>query len=387
MMDEWHNVEVLLGSLQCQTYKDFTLYVCVNQPEEWWTDAEESHQEICRSNQQTIDYLKSVETSFPIVVMDRSSQGNGWQGKQKGVGWARKLLFDHIASSADKNELVVSLDADTTFDEFYLSHVVDSMNASPKASAMAVPYYHPLSGEEVVDRSLLRYECYMRYYLISLFEINNPYAFSALGSAMVFPMWAYKRVGGITPLQGGEDFYLMQKFCKTGRIILRTNALVRPQGRISARVPFGTGPAVGAGLELQKSKYPFFSKEGFDAIKDTYTMFPMLYELDKVTPMTDFLQHQLKEDDIWGSLRKNFRTRELFVKACAERVDGLRMLQFLKQYPSGDECLLSFLEYKGIDVDDFSFEHSQIHRINEIRDGLFEMEQAYRDSVKDCGLG
>ena len=38
----------------------------------------------------------------------------------------------------------------------------------------------------------------------------------------------------------------------------------------------------------------------------------------------------MKADDIWQPLRHNHKTRERFVRACHERLDGLRILQYIK---------------------------------------------------------
>ena len=134
---------------------------------------------------------------------------------------ATNALFDHISASCDDSEIVVSLDADTDIVPEYLQGVFDTLNAARDTAAFSVPYYHPLSGDEHLDRPLLRYECYMRHYLIGLLSIHNPYAFTALGSAIAFPLTAYRRVGSITPMASGEDFYLLQKFAKTGTLVSR----------------------------------------------------------------------------------------------------------------------------------------------------------------------
>ena len=331
LLAERHNLPPLLERLRRQTYRQFTLYCCVNNLEGGYG---------YEDNQASLALLRQVD-DLPLVVIDRSSQGCGWTGKKKGVGWARKLLFERIMEERPADELVVSLDADTDFDSNYLQAVVDTMNAHPDHSAFSVPYYHPLSHHEALDRPMLRYECYMRHYLLGLLRIGSPYAFTALGSAIVFPLWAYRRVGGITPLQGGEDFYLLQKFAKTGLLVsqfvepYRTQGMVvRPQGRISSRVPFGTGPAIAKGIAAMEESYPFYSPEGFAAVKATYDLFPALYDTDIDTPMTPFLCQQLATHDLWSPLRANFKSRHLFVHACAERVDGLRILQYLKNTPA-----------------------------------------------------
>ena len=238
-----------------------------------------------------------------------------------------------------------------------------------------MPYYHPLSGCDDLDRAMLRYECYMRHYHIGLLRIGSPYAFTALGSAIVCPAWAYRRVGGITPLMGGEDFYLMQKFAKTGQILQRFDApydalYVRPQGRTSTRVPFGTGPAIARGLDTMDESYPFYAPEGFDAVKATTDLFPALYDADIETPLSPFLRQQLATDQLWEPLRRNFKTRDRFVHPCHERLDGLRILQYLKNSPA---CRLS------LDALPVDFRHDPIATLNAWRDALLRQE---RDEYK-----
>ena len=358
MLAESGNVAALLECLRRQRCRDFSLYCCVNNVEGGYGYDD---------NQATLRLLAQVH-DLPLTVIDRSSEGMGWSGKQRGVGWARKLLFERIVADAGDDELVVSLDADTDFDDNYLTAVLATCNANPTASAFSVPYYHPLSGDAEQDRAMLRYECYMRRYRQQLQRIGSPYAFTALGSAMAFPLWAYRRVGGITPLQGGEDFYLLQKFAKTGTLVQQfaepwhsRHMAVRPQGRVSSRVPFGTGPAIARGVADMAAHYPFYTDEAFALVRATYEVFPALYDGDVETPMSAFLRRQLATDDPWSPLRRNFRRRDLFVHACTERVDGLRILQFLKSDPA------FLLPDNQLPVD---FIHDDIPTLNRYRDSL-----------------
>ena len=369
MLDEYANIPSLLGRLRRQTFTQFALYCCVNN-EEGGPGFE--------GNQRSLELLRQVN-DIPVVVIDRSSPGKGWTGKKKGVGWARKLLFERIMEEHNDDELMVSLDADTDFDDDYLEAVLATLNAHPDCNAFTVPYYHPLNHDEALDRPMLRYECYMRHYLLGLLRIGSPYAFTALGSAMVFPLWAYRRVGGITPLQGGEDFYLLQKFAKTGSLVSQfvepyrgRGMVVRPQGRISSRVPFGTGPAIAKGLASMDESYPFYSDEGFAAVKATYDLFPALYDGDVETPMSSFLRQQLATDDLWSPLRANFKSRDLFVRACAERVDGLRILQYLKNTPAYR------LPTASLPVD---FLHDPLSSLDEYRNSLFTEEMTLRHTL------
>jgi len=385
VLAEMDNLPSLLEALNRQTFTDFSIYCCVNNPEGWATDSNEVRQAMYRDNQNALQYLKRAAETIPSLqlhIIDHASAGHGWRGKMNGVGWARKELFAAIDLNCSDDELIVSLDADTAFRDTYLESVIRTMNSHPEHNALCIPYYHPLSGNENDDRAMLRYEIYMRHYLISLMESSNPHAFTALGSAMAFPLWSYRRVGGITPLQGGEDFYLMQKFAKTGRIVLHCNESVYPQGRQSARVPFGTGPAISKGIGFMDCTYPLYPNEGFTAVAETYALFPRLFDEDVDTPMSEFLRQQLKTNNPWQPLRKNFKTRELFVHACHERVDGLRILQYLKTFPlrTAEEELALFCKSHGINLPtNFNFRSSPIEEINAVRDHLFILEDKYRN--------
>ena len=379
LMDELENLPALVECLNQQSYRNFSVYVCVNQPESWWED--EAKQQICTNNADSIAFLQTVDT-FSITIIDRSSRGHGWPTKRHGVGYARKELFDTILQTVLDDEIIVSLDGDTAFGKDYLASIAVQFANNPELSAIAVPYYHPLQHSAPTDRSLLRYEIYMRHYLINMLQIGNPYAFTALGSAMAFTVGAYKRCGGITPLQGGEDFYLLQKLRKTGSVSVFNRETVFPQGRESKRVPFGTGPAVAKSVSEQDASYPFYATASFQKVRQTYDLFPALYEKDILTPMTDFLCSQLKTDDVWQPLRKNFKTVQLFVKACTERVDGLRILQFLKSEHTAESSIGNFAEFctaNGIPLPEgFSFENTDIRQLDNIRNALFEKEMELR---------
>jgi hypothetical protein len=111
--------------------------------------------------------------------------------------------------------------------------------------------------------------------------------------------------------------------------------------------------------------------------------------------MAGFLREKFKTSSIWQPLRENFKTVEKFVRACQHKVDGLRMLQYIKwrhgQIDSVDEDnLFKFLQhfYPGdplvlaIDWKNFSFEHADLEHLKAIRDSLVEKEEAWQQHTK-----
>lgn len=330
-MDEMEWLPRTLASVERQGYRNFSVHICVNQPEEWWQD--EQKRSVCEQNTALLQWLAEYRQhcSFSLRVIDRSSTGNGWIGKQHGVGWARKTLFDNILASSSPSDLVVSLDADTEFGERYFETVVHSLATHPQWVALSVPYYHRLTGDAARDRAILRYEIYMRTYALNMLDIGSPYAFTAIGSAIVVRATALRKIGGITPMKSGEDFYLLQKLRKMGEVGTWCAECVYPAARYSDRVIFGTGPAMKKGAEGDWSSYPIYARSSFDKIAETYRQIDRLYTEDIDNDFIRFLQAQFKTNNLWGPLRANARTLEQFRHSFHEKADGLRILQFLRQ--------------------------------------------------------
>ena len=387
VLDELDTIRYFIEDIQSQTFKNYKLFVCINQPDNWWDLPEKV--EICKRNQLTIAYLKSIK-DIEIEIIDRSSKDSGWKGKQLGVGWARKILMDRINEVASENDIILSLDADTRFTAIYFESIIRNFQKHEKAMAISVPYYHKLTGNHEIDASILRYEIYMRYFAINLWRIGSPFSFTALGSAIAFPLWAYRKIGGISPMKSGEDFYLLQKFCKVGSIINWNSEMVYPEARFSNRVFFGTGPAMIKGNNGDWESYPIYHFTLFDNVMKTYQQLAGLYKSDVDFPLNKFLADQFKDSNWWLSLRKNFKTEKNFINACYEKVDGLRVLQYLKAYQSeinksDEQCLHEFLQLfypefipqLCIPID-FEFNKLSIHQLNDIRNKLMLIEEEYQ---------
>ncbi len=322
-----------IQSLADQKFADIELTACVNQYDDWWQDPAKRVQ--CEDNRKSLALLRQPQ-KFPVNILDKSLPGSGWQPKKGGVGRARKTIMDTIAAKADDHDIMVSMDADTDYPSDYLTVIAEYFRKHPDHLGLTLPYFHVQTRNEENNRLMIRYEIYMRYYALNMIRIGNPYRFTALGSAMAFPVWAYRRVGGLTPVLSGEDFYFLQKLVKSGVIGYFAPTTAYPSSRFSTRVNFGTGPALIKGRTGNWDSYPFFPSGLFDLVAETFSLFPRLFEHNVSTPMDDFLIETFKTENVWGPLRDNYRDRRNFVRACINKVDGLRILQFLKKNYSGD---------------------------------------------------
>jgi glycosyltransferase involved in cell wall biosynthesis len=389
VMDEPDFLQRLLDCLAAQSYDRFKLFVCVNQPESWWNDPGKLN--ACLNNQTSLNILRAFP-GFQIEVIDCSSVGHGWTGKKHGVGYARKTLMDQINALAGVDDVIVSLDADSIFSENYLGSIALNFHEHPGYTAIAVPYFHHTPFDPVAGRAMLRYEIYMRHYFLNLARIGSPYAYTALGSAMAVPVWAYRAIGGMTPKLSGEDFYFLQKLRKYGPVLLWNEEVVYPEARFSDRVFFGTGPAMIKGAAGEWESYPVYPCSYFDDILETYTMLPRIYRQPENTKVLQFLSGVCREDDPMRLLRLNHRDIEHFIRAFHEKFDGLRILQYLKtannaSSSADEDHLWEFLkrfytsrelENMEIDQESFSFSTSPVEELEKIRMFLFEKEMDVR---------
>lgn len=391
LMDELENIPMMRECLNSQDFKDFEVVCCVNQPENWWLDSRKIG--ICHRNLQTIAELKKSR-DLKISIIDKASQGKGWDKKYFGVGWARKTAMDEVSARANPEDIILSLDGDTEFPVDYFQKIASAFDRFPEIKAISVPYYHKLTGEPEADRAILRYEIYMRCYAINMLRIQNPYAFTALGSAIACTVQAYRDLGGITPHKSGEDFYFLQKLRKFGQVLIDFPVKVFPAARFSDRVFFGTGPAMIKGAGGDWSGYPVYPDSFFDEVEETFSAFPELFENERNTPLDDFLKEKFGNDFL-NPLRKNCKSVEKFNTACVHKIDGLRILQYVKtRYQASDQSddknLLNFLRrfYPKESLtlkllnDSFSLENATIDKLDELRNFLVIKEQKWQQTIK-----
>ena len=189
--------------------------------------------------------------------------------------------------------------------------------------------------------AMLHYEVYMRSYALNLMLVGHPYALTAVGSSMSCTLEAYRKIGGISPFKSGEDFYFLQKMLKTGAVLRHSPALSHPSPRLSTRVFFGTGPALNKGVEGQWASYPIYPMSLFGRMQDAYEALPDLYDFLCGPEVPDGLCRPLaRKFDFWTSafgegwwkpIKAHCGGRKAqFVRACMEKFDALRSLQFLK---------------------------------------------------------
>ncbi|MEH6610880.1 MAG: hypothetical protein V7696_16045 [Halioglobus sp.] len=162
-----------------------------------------------------------------------------------GVGRARKIGCDTallwMTAGAIKSNWICSTDADATLPKDYFLRLDES---PADTSAALYPFRHDASEDERTNDACTRYELRLHHYVLGLHYARSPYAFHTLGSCLAVRASNYAQVRGFPPRSAAEDFYLLNKLAKTGPIMQLTGQCISLAARPSARVPFGTGPAV-----------------------------------------------------------------------------------------------------------------------------------------------
>lgn len=197
-----------------------------------------------RANRTLLADLHQRDDPFDLVVVDRASPGQRLPDDQ-GVGLARKIGCDIALAAHHRGALrsrwIHSTDADVTLPADYFSA---AETAPDDVGGLAHRFAHQTSElPPPADRALLLYELSLRYYVVGLARARSPYAVHTIGSTLAVDARAYAAVRGFPRRQGAEDFYLINKLAKVTRIA-RAEPRITLHGRPSARVPFGTGPAI-----------------------------------------------------------------------------------------------------------------------------------------------
>jgi len=295
--------------------------------------------EVLARNEQTVAEARAwmeerQETRFRWHVLDCA----GLPKKKAGVGLARKIGMDEglrrLAEAGRPEGVIACFDADCSCDGNYLRAIEAHFAGHPESPGCSIYFEHPLEGaeEEWVCEAITRYELHLRAYVEGLRAAGFPHAFHTVGSSMAARAEAYCRQGGMNTRQAGEDFYFLHKIIPLGGFGEVNATRVVPSPRVSDRVPFGTGRAVGEyGKTGRMETYPaqvYRDLRGlFQLVESLRRGAADLGELNLAAPLREFLE--LRE---WrGALeeiRRNTRSEEAFVKRFFGWFDGFMAMKY-----------------------------------------------------------
>ena len=318
-------------------------------------------------------------------------RAQGGKGLERGKRYAPCALHHAL--------IIVNFDADCQCEKNYLKSIESHFKNNLKTPACSIYYEHPLksSGDSgkfkkeiykkenpeinrksgfIIPKSpddldIIKYELFLRYYVIALRYSGYPYAYYTIGSCMAVRSAVYQKQGGMNRRQAGEDFYFLQKIIQLGNFTELTATTVYPSSRRSTRVPFGTGKAISGrmsaspgdsedhlgsrgqgarswvkkGLKVGNApellgtpssiRYTYNPKT-FDDLKIFFSKIPLLYQMGQAGKFLDKLPVSIsafliKNDFIehLTEIQANTVSEKTFIKRFYRWFNGLKVLQFV----------------------------------------------------------
>lgn len=255
-----------------QPKKDVEIIIVVN-------NSETATDEIVKQNKKTISEIEKFKNELQFVPSLHIIKELSLPKKHAGVGLARKIGMDE-AAKRNPNGIIVCLDADSLVEENYLLEIENHFITNSKTNGCSIHFEHPTSGDldENIYDGITTYELHLRYFINAQRFANHPHAFQTIGSSMAVKSDIYEKVTGMPKKQAGEDFYFLQKVIQLGDFTELNTTKVIPSPRVSDRVPFGTGKAVGEYLESDKKSttYNFLT---FIDLKKSIVQVQSIFEL------------------------------------------------------------------------------------------------------------
>lgn len=296
---------------------------------------------IRNNNYQTLKLLHQANYSYPIGIIDATSNGYELPSKYAGVGLARKIGID-LAIPLLKNEhsLIFSTDADTILNKDYLQTIVDHFNKNNIESAV-VGFKHQKAENKYLDKEILNYEKFLIKTANKIKSAGSPYGYVAMGSTMVCNLKSYIAVGGMPKRKAAEDFYFLQELAKYRGVQNINNILVYPSSRSVSRVHLGTGfrmEQVKKGININNL---YFSDDAFKLLsfwinkgtnswqKDILELMSLIEKKNK--DLNTFLINE-GINNIWLGLQASSPTKEHFIKQFHRWFDGLKTIRLLKLF-------------------------------------------------------
>lgn len=320
-------------------------------------------------NEQSYDnllkYIQDVNKSNLNILCFKKLDNDS---KTHGVGKARKFLMDEAVfrfyEQRNTDGIIVNLDADSTVDSNYFIEIFNFFRRFPDTGAVSIFFEHRL-GENT--SAIIDYELHLRYFIGMQKQLNLPYAFQTIGSSMAVSAEAYVKVGGMNTRQAGEDFYFLHKFSKLGILKELNSTTVCPSGRISDRVPFGTGKAI---MQYQGNRnFTTYNFKAFETFGALMSVLPFLYEdKDQYFPPLDsnistFLNAIGFESKL-EEIKNNVASYPSFEKRFYQNFGAFFLMKFLHSmresgYPDEplEEALPKYFRMLGIEYSKNSLEN------------------------------
>lgn len=277
-----------------------------------------------------------------ILLVDRSRQNTTIPLKE-GVGLARKIGADLATDLIRKGKVtspwIRTTDADVILPQGYFN---DLPGSAKDISARIYPFHHHADADLTLPSAL--YDLSLHYYVEGLRWSGSPYAHHSIGSTLSVNYLKYADVRGFPRRSAGEDFYLLNKLAKVGRIETLQQPTLELAARLSNRTPFGTGNALTSIKQLARplQDYHYYHPKIFSLLKNFLSILPDLWQSRDRVDMDflcsnaeqnrDILQACLQQSGILLAILQGiqqYKSEETFNRYINHWFDGFRTLKFI----------------------------------------------------------
>jgi hypothetical protein len=298
-----------------------------------------------RNNLETVwkteKWKKKTDPFFRLYLLNiERSAIKGW-----GVGLARKTGMDEALRRFNKTGnyegVIACLDADCTVEENYFRALENELLGRPDRKACSIYFEHPVTGKDhlpEIFNAAIQYEMHLRYYLQALRYAGFPYAFHTVGSTLAVKAMSYMKAGGMNRRQAGEDFYFVQKLLPAGGYFSLNSTTVFPSPRISKRVPFGTGAAIGRMIGSGEKVLLTYNPAAFDDLRSFFMLIEKFFSPGDTEPGELYLSLPLSVRSFTGfeewenrllEIRSNTSGLPSFKKRFFEWFNMFRVVKYL----------------------------------------------------------
>ncbi len=191
---------------------------------------------------------------------------------KQGVGLARKIgndialtLYHH---GFIRTPWLFNTDADALLPNNYFEPFVNQHNNKPTNISAYVYHFKHTAKTKALQEATWCYDTYLRYYTAGLQYARSPYAYPTIGSLLALSAKHYAQVRGYPKRAAGEDFYILNKLRKLAPIQTLNNPTITLAGRLSKRVPFGTGPALEKIKNQNRKAFMVYAPSSFQYLKE-----------------------------------------------------------------------------------------------------------------------
>lgn len=311
-------------------------------------NADDANDAIRKNNKLTEIFLKDViieetfeKSKIEIGFIDAFSSGKEIPAKFAGAGAARKIGMDLALTLFDYSQpgkkIIACTDADCIIESNYITSIQKYFKKQ-NCSAAVINFEHRLSKDDEINRAIINYEIFLRYYILGLKFAGSKFAYHSVGSTMVCDSNIYIKAGGMNRKKAGEDFYFLQKLAKLTEIHSINKTTVFPSSRPSWRVPFGTGQRVNRYLSHERNEYQLFDPKSFIILKDWLSLWnsakgetpvkllskaeKISIELRKFLELNDFASN-------WEKIKENSKTGDQLNRQKHTWFDGFKTMKLI----------------------------------------------------------